>query len=167
MSGLKWCVCDAVDYGRQDILLSGCFVKIKSNLSIGETQIIKVTLLLLVFALSFTSSGTSIYDRSEILKIMNRKYTREDYLCLIDKIRKKIPEIQFGTDIIVGFPGETEAQFENTVDLCKQVGFIKGYINKYSPRSGTASFKFKDDVSSKEKKRRWSILNKLINTPKK
>jgi len=100
---------------------------------------------------------------NEILQKMNRKYTRQQYLDLIGKIRKKIPEIKFGTDIIVGFPGETEEQFKNTVDLCKKVGFIKGYINKYSPRSGTVSYKFKNDVSSKEKKRRWLVLDKLIN----
>ncbi|MGB9637485.1 MAG: tRNA (N6-isopentenyl adenosine(37)-C2)-methylthiotransferase MiaB, partial [Microgenomates group bacterium] len=77
--------------------------------------------------------------------------------------RKKIPEIKIGTDIIVGFPGETEEQFQRTVDLCKKVGFVKAYIAMYSPRLQTAAYKLKDDVSLKEKKRRWRILNDLIN----
>jgi tRNA-2-methylthio-N6-dimethylallyladenosine synthase len=99
----------------------------------------------------------------EILKRMNRKYTAEDYLSLIDRIRKKIPEIQFGTDIIVGFPGETEEQFQHTVELCRKVGFAKAYINKYSPRSGTTAYKLGDTITALEKKRRWLVLEKLIN----
>ena len=71
-----------------------------------------------------------------------------------------------GTDIIVGFPGETKKAFEKTVDLCQQVGFVKAYIARYSPRPGTAAFKFRDDVSSDEKKKRWRILEDLINCGK-
>ena len=64
----------------------------------------------------------------------------------------------------MGFPGETEEQFENTVDLCKKVGFFKAYISEYSDRPMTAAHKiYKDDVSHKEKKRRWLILENLIN----
>lgn len=101
---------------------------------------------------------------NEILRRMNRGYTREQYLTLINKIREKIPEAEFGTDIIVGFPGETEEQFQNTVDLCRRVGFKVAYIAKYSPRPGTVSAKlYKDDVPYPEKKRRWEILDKLIN----
>lgn len=99
----------------------------------------------------------------EILKKMNRKYTVQQYLDLINKIRKEIPDIEIGTDIIVGFPGETKKQFQNTVDLCKKANFSVAYIAKYSPRPGTAAFKLKDNVSYKEKKRRWEILNDLIN----
>lgn len=100
---------------------------------------------------------------NEILKKMNRHYTAEQYLELIKKIRKKISEIKIGTDIIVGFPGETEEQFNNTVLLCRKVGFEKAYVSKYSPREQTAAFKMSDDIPHAEKKRRWKILNNLIN----
>ncbi len=100
---------------------------------------------------------------NEILRRMNRHYTAEDYLGLVKKIRKAVPGIKIGTDIIVGFPGETEKQFEHTVALCKKVGFVKAYISRYSPRPRTAAAKLKDDVSPLEKKRRWRVLEKLIN----
>lgn len=99
----------------------------------------------------------------EILKQMNRRYTTLQYLDLVDKIRKEIPEIEIGTDIIVGFPGENEEQFQNTVELCKKVKFSIAYISEYSPRPGTVAFKMVDDVPPKEKQRRWRILNELIN----
>jgi tRNA-2-methylthio-N6-dimethylallyladenosine synthase len=98
-----------------------------------------------------------------ILKKMNRPYTAKQYLELVEKIRQEIPDIQIGTDIIVGFPGETKKAFQNTVELCSEVGFKKAYIAKYSPRSGTFAFKLKNNVSPKEKKRRWQILEDLIN----
>jgi len=99
----------------------------------------------------------------EILRRMNRPYTAKQYLELVKKIRQQIPDIKIGTDIIVGFPGETEEQFQNTVKLCQKVGFEKAYIAMYSPRSGTAAFRFKDDIPFNEKKRRWQILENLIN----
>lgn len=99
----------------------------------------------------------------KVLKKMNRPYTALQYIKLIEKIRRKTPEIKIGTDIIVGFPGETEKAFENTVKLCQKIGFVKAYVAKYSPRPGTAAYKFKDDVSPQEKKRRWRILEELIN----
>jgi tRNA-2-methylthio-N6-dimethylallyladenosine synthase len=99
----------------------------------------------------------------KILKKMNRSYTTKQYLNLINKIRKKIPKIKFTTDIIVGFPSETKKAFQNTIKLCKKVGFVKAYIARYSPRPGTAAHHLKDDISPEEKKRRWQILDKLIN----
>lgn len=100
---------------------------------------------------------------NEILKKMNRKYTREYYLDLIKKIRQARPDIAIGTDIIVGFCGETEEQFNNTVDLFKQCDFDISYHAKYSQRSGTAAAKaFKDDVPKAEKKRRWFVLQDLM-----
>ena len=99
----------------------------------------------------------------EILKRMNRPYKIKDYLQLVEKIRKKIPDVRIGTDIIVGFPGETEKQFKNTIALCQRIGFVKAYVAMYSPRLGTAAFKLKDDVSHQEKRRRWKILDDLIN----
>lgn len=100
---------------------------------------------------------------NKILKKMNRPYTAEEYIGLINQIRREIPEIRISTDIIIGFPGETKEAFENTVKLCQKVGFAKAYIAKYSPRPGTVAFKLKDDVSPQEKKRRWRILEELIN----
>jgi len=103
----------------------------------------------------------------EILKRMNRGYTARQYKDLVKKIRKRIPDVKLSTDVIVGFPGETRKQFENTVKLFKEIKFDKAYIAKYSPRVGTAAAKFKDDVSLKEKKRRWNILNELVNEKEK
>jgi len=99
----------------------------------------------------------------EILRKMNRWYTREEYLNLIKKIRKEIPKVRITTDIIVGFPGETKQAFENTVKLCKKAKFDLAYISQYSERPFTVSSKMKDDVSHEEKERRWKKLNSLIN----
>lgn len=99
----------------------------------------------------------------DILKTMNRKYTALQYIELVKKIKRAVPKIKISTDIIVGFPGETEEQFQNTVSLCRRVGFNKAYINKYSPRPKTAAAKLEDSVSWAEKKRRWRILEQLIN----
>jgi tRNA-2-methylthio-N6-dimethylallyladenosine synthase len=99
-----------------------------------------------------------------ILKKMNRGYTKKEYLDLIKKIKKYIPDVRLSTDIIVGFPGEDEVAFQNTVDLCKKVGFEIAYINKYSPRRGTVSANtLVNDVPQSEKKRRWNVLNELVN----
>ena len=101
---------------------------------------------------------------SMMLKKMNRWYTREEYLNLVDKMKKKIPSVSISTDIIVGFCGETEDQFKNTVSLAKEVGFSKAYIAMYSDRQMTAAHKvYHDDISYKEKKRRWEYLDELIN----
>lgn len=101
---------------------------------------------------------------NKILKKMNRPYTREEYLDIIKKIKKKKPNIKIGTDIIVGFPGEGEKEFQNTVDLCRQINFDIAYVSMYSPRSGTAAYNLKDDVPRKEKRRRWNELQKLTKT---
>ncbi len=100
---------------------------------------------------------------NEILKKMNRKYTREQYIKLIKKIRVQKPEIAIGTDIIVGFCSESKKQFEQTVDLYKQCDFDIAYLAMYSERSGTVAAKiYKDDVSVEEKKRRWRVLQDLM-----
>jgi len=99
----------------------------------------------------------------EILQEMNRKYTSGQYLALIKNLKLKIKNLKLTTDIIVGFPGETKTQFNNTVKICKKIGFQKAYIGQYSPRPGTASARMKDSVSKDEKKRRWGVLNNLIN----
>ncbi len=95
---------------------------------------------------------------------MNRWYSRDDYLELVEKIKKKIPDVTISTDIIVGFCGETVGQFHNTLDLVKRVGFTKAYVAMYSDRPMTAAHKvYKDTVPYDEKKRRWEILEELIN----
>ncbi len=94
-----------------------------------------------------------------ILKKMNRWYTREEYLALIDRIRTKIPDIIFTTDIIVGFPGETRQDFEDSIDLVKRVDFAKTFIAWFSPRPGTAAAKIHDDVLIEEKQRRFHELD--------
>ncbi len=98
----------------------------------------------------------------EILKKMNRWYTSEEYRSLIDRIRSKIPEMQFTTDIIVGFPGETKEHFEESLDLVKQIHFEKAYISCYSPRPGTKANDLPDDIPYEEKKYRFHTLQKEI-----
>ncbi|HAM80415.1 tRNA (N6-isopentenyl adenosine(37)-C2)-methylthiotransferase MiaB [Ornithinibacillus bavariensis] len=100
---------------------------------------------------------------SEVLKRMNRKYTREDYLELVRKIRKAIPNATLTTDIIVGFPNETEEQFEETLSLVEEVGFEAAYTFIYSPREGTPAAMKKDDVPEEVKKQRLYRLNELVN----
>ncbi len=95
----------------------------------------------------------------EVLRRMNRRYTVALYLDVIDRLRARIPNIAIGTDIIVGFCGETNEQFERTVELYEKVRFDICYIARYSSRSGTAASRaFKDDVSEEEKKHRWNVL---------
>jgi tRNA-2-methylthio-N6-dimethylallyladenosine synthase len=99
----------------------------------------------------------------EVLRRMNRRYTAEEFLVVIEKIKAKIPSIAIGTDIIVGFSGETNKQFEQTVELYKKVGFDISYTAQYSQRSGTAAERaFPDDVPHEEKKRRWVVLQELM-----
>ncbi len=101
---------------------------------------------------------------TEVLRRMNRWYTRELYLELVTKLKKQIPGMSISTDIIVGFPGETVEQFEQTVDLAKRVGFTKAYVAIYSDRPMTAAHKvYPDQIPHIEKKRRWLILEELIN----
>lgn len=100
---------------------------------------------------------------NEVLKRMNRRHTVEEFESLIQKIREAVPELEIGTDIIVGFPGETHEQFLDTVKLCKKVGFNVAYISIYSARKGTPAEKyFKDDVPLAEKKKRHAALTKVV-----
>ena len=98
---------------------------------------------------------------SEILKRMNRKYTREHYLSIIKNLRSLIPDIEFTTDIIVGFPGETEEAFRDTMSLVDEVGFAAAFTFTYSPRQGTVAAKMEDQIPETIKKRRLSELNEL------
>ena len=102
---------------------------------------------------------------NEILKKMNRTYTVEHFEKLVQKLRKKIPDIAITTDTIVGFPSETKKQFENTKKLYKRVGFDMAFISKYSPRLKTVSqIAFPDDISSEEKEKRFKDLTKVLET---
>jgi tRNA-2-methylthio-N6-dimethylallyladenosine synthase len=98
----------------------------------------------------------------EVLKLMNRHYIIKDYKNKIKKLKKKIPGISISTDIIVGFPGETKKQFENTAKLFRDIKYDMAYINKYSSRAGTVAAKLKDNVSWDEKKRREKVLTEIL-----
>lgn len=97
-----------------------------------------------------------------ILKLMGRRYTKESYLTLFNKMRERIKNVSITTDIIVGFPGETKEDFEETLDLYDKCKFDLAYTFIYSPRIGTPAAKMKDDVSEFEKKKRLEQLNKLV-----
>ena len=100
---------------------------------------------------------------SDVLARMNRRHNRELYLDTIRRIRAKKPDIAIGTDIIVGFCGESKDQFEDTVSLYQLCDFDISYHAQYSTRSGTLATKiYKDDVSKSEKKRRWQVLQTLM-----
>jgi len=97
----------------------------------------------------------------QILRAMNRNYTRSQYLRLIEALREKIPTVGLYTDIIVGFPGETEHDFQQTIELVQQVRFDGIFVFKYSPREGTAAYRLAETVSEAEKVRRLQHLNAL------
>ncbi|RJO61738.1 tRNA (N(6)-L-threonylcarbamoyladenosine(37)-C(2))-methylthiotransferase MtaB [candidate division WS5 bacterium] len=96
-----------------------------------------------------------------VLKRMGRRYDTRQYSKLIAKLRKKIPEVQITTDIIVGFPGETQSEFQETVNFVKKTGFLKVHVFRYSPREGTRAAKMPDQISEKIKKERAIKLQKL------
>ena len=98
---------------------------------------------------------------TDVLKVMNRKYTKEQYLNLIDRIKTKIPDAQFSTDIIVGFPGETQKDFEDTLDVVKKVNFEQIYMFIYSRRVGTVAYKMENQISEEIKHKRFDRLKAL------
>ena len=99
---------------------------------------------------------------NEVLRRMNRRHTIEDFVFLVKEIQRAKPDAELGTDIIVGFPGETEEQFMDTVDLFKKIVFKVAFISMYSPRKGTpAERMFGDDISLEEKKSRHEFLTKV------
>ena len=100
---------------------------------------------------------------SNILKKMNRNYTREDYLALVDKIKTAMPNISITTDLIVGFPGETEEDFEDTLSLVKEVGYSSAFTFQYSKRTGTPAATFEDQVPEEVMTERF---NRLLETVK-
>ena len=99
---------------------------------------------------------------NDILKIMGRRYTVEEYLDTIKRLKEAIPHVTFSTDIIVGFPNESDEQFEDTLKLYDHVGFDFAFTFIYSPRSGTPAAKFEDNISLEIKKKRLAALNERV-----
>lgn len=100
---------------------------------------------------------------NEILKLMGRRYTKEEYLTLYNKIKELIPNVTITTDIIVGFPNETKEQFQDTLDIVNKCKFDLAYTFIFSKRVGTPAYSMKDSISLEEKETRLQELNKLIN----
>jgi threonylcarbamoyladenosine tRNA methylthiotransferase MtaB len=100
------------------------------------------------FHLSLQSGSKSILER------MKRRYTPEDYLRAVDLIRQEVPSVAITTDVIVGFPGETDWEFQESLAFCKQIGFARIHVFSYSPRSGTAAAGMVGQVPDKVKKER-------------
>ena len=98
---------------------------------------------------------------TKVLKEMNRKYTKEQYLALAEKMRKEIPDILFSTDIIVGFPGETEEDFENTLDVVRKMNYEQIFMFIYSRRVGTVADKMENQIPEEIKHKRFERLKKL------
>lgn len=100
---------------------------------------------------------------NRVLKAMNRKYTREDYLYKINKIKKMLPNVALTTDIIVGFPGETEEDFQETIDLVKKVRYDSAYTFLYSIREGTIAAKMENQIPDDVKHKRFQSLVDTLN----
>ena len=98
-----------------------------------------------------------------VLKRMNRKHTYTDFKTQVEYLRSRDPLFAISTDIIVGFPSETEEEFQETVRAMEEIQFDFAYIARYSPRSGTtADNLYPDDIPAAEKARRWTILNDIL-----
>ncbi|NCN44985.1 MAG: hypothetical protein COU63_00190 [Candidatus Pacebacteria bacterium CG10_big_fil_rev_8_21_14_0_10_36_11] len=104
------------------------------------------------------SGSNTVLDR------MNRGYTTADYAKVVEKLRAGDPEIVLGTDIIVGFPGETDEEFNETVEFAKKMNWKVGFVAMYSPRPGTAAHRlYHDEIPYPIRKKRWEILDQIIN----
>ncbi|MGN7678979.1 MAG: tRNA (N6-isopentenyl adenosine(37)-C2)-methylthiotransferase MiaB [Anaplasma sp.] len=99
---------------------------------------------------------------NSVLRRMNRKYTAEDYLSIADKLRDARSDMALSSDFIVGFPGETDKDFEDTMELVRNVGFTQSYSFKYSPRPGTPGAEYPDRIEEKVAKERLSRLQSLL-----
>ena len=99
---------------------------------------------------------------NDVLRRMNRRYTKESYLELAGRIKKRIPEIALTTDIIVGFPGETEEDFEDTLDVVRQVRYQSAYMFEYSKRTGTPAAAMEDQVDVEAVKSRFKRLQDTV-----
>ena len=101
---------------------------------------------------------------SKVLKEMNRKYTKEQYLELVDKMKARIPDVVFSTDIIVGFPGETDEEFEDTLDVVKKVNYEQVYMFIYSRREGTVADRMENQIPEEIKHKRFDKLKELYDS---
>lgn len=101
---------------------------------------------------------------SAVLKKMNRKYTKEQYLELVDKIKTRIPDVVLSTDIIVGFPGETEEDFEDTLDVVRKVNYEQVFMFIYSRREGTVADKMENQIPEEIKHKRFDRLKELFDS---
>ena len=99
---------------------------------------------------------------TKVLKEMNRKYTKEQYLSLVDKMKEKIPNLTLSTDIIVGFPGETDEEFEDTLDVVRKARFEQVFMFIYSRRKGTPGDKMENQVPEEIKHKRFDRLKELV-----
>ncbi len=99
---------------------------------------------------------------AEILKIMGRRYTPQEYLTLFHKLKDRVENVAFSTDIIVGFPNETEEQFNDTLAMLEACKFDNAFTFIYSPREGTPAAKMEDNVPTEEKRKRLQILNAKV-----
>mgnify|MGYP004706298705 FL=1 len=99
---------------------------------------------------------------TNVLKLMNRKYTKEQYLNLVDKMKNRIPNVKFSTDIIVGFPGETEEDFEDTLDVVNKVCFEQVFMFIYSRRVGTPGDRMENQIPEEIKHKRFDRLKELV-----
>jgi len=98
----------------------------------------------------------------QVLANMRRGYTAQQYIRLVERIREVVPVVSIATDIIVGFPGESESQFQNTYDLLAELKLDVAHLARYSPRTGTVAYRrMKDDVPEEEKWRRFRLLEDL------
>lgn len=100
---------------------------------------------------------------SRVLQMMNRRYSREDYLALISKVKEEIPGIAISTDIIVGFPGETEEDFKETLSLCEEVGYDIAFTFLYSNRNNTPADRMPDQIPEEVKHERFDRLVEVVN----
>lgn len=98
------------------------------------------------------------HGATSILTRMNRRYTREHYLELVEKIRKQIPDVSLTTDILIGFPGETDEEFEETVTLMQQVQYEAAYMYYYNPREGTPACTYENQIPMEIKKKRLAKI---------
>ena len=99
---------------------------------------------------------------TKVLKEMNRRYTKEQYLELVEKMKNKIPNLTLSTDIIVGFPGETDEEFEDTLDVVRKVKFEQVYMFIYSRRVGTPADRMENQIAEEDKHRRFNKLKELV-----
>ena len=101
------------------------------------------------------------HGSNQILGRMNRRYTREDYLFLVDRLRKALPGISLTTDILIGFPGETKQDFEDTLDLIQKIRFVDAFTYQYNAMEGTKAYNMEGQIPESLKKERLSQIIEL------